>query len=203
MKHNKKHRASEDDKKDSTRQPQKSSRSKTSHKALDKQQLAFEIEIAIYEVDKIFEGQGDKLSDAYAIDSLTSFTKVIKDETFAFYADKLKEGSDDESDLLHINMVNRINSAVEDLELEITDLELIEIVKQVLSQVKKVKSAKSSRAYLDPLTKRLKEMGVKSDFLTEADVENETISLEDIDNLDDISLDEDDELNLDDFRPTR
>ena len=203
MKQNKKRHVDEGGEKDSRRQPQKLSRSKTGHKALDKQQLAFEIEVAIYEVDKIFEGQGDKLSDAYTIDSLNSFAKVIKDETFALYSDKLKEGSDDESDLLHINMVNRLNSAIEELELELTDLELIEIVKQVLSQAKKAKSPKSARAFLDPLTKRLKEMGVKSDFLTESDVEGETISLDDLDNLDDLSLDEDDELDLDDFRPKR
>jgi hypothetical protein len=203
MKQNKKRHADEGGEKDSRRQRQKLSHSKTEHKGLDKQQLIFEIEVAIYEVDKIFEGQGDRLSDAYTIDSLNSFAKVIKDETFALYSDKLKEGSDDESDLLHINIVNRLNSAIEELELELTDLELIEIVKQVLSQAKKAKSSKSARAYLDPLTKRLKEMGVKSDFLTESDVEGETISLDDLDNLDDLSLDEDDELDLDDFRPKR
>ncbi len=200
MKQSKKHSVSAGGEKDSHRQPQKGPRSKADHKAIDKRQLSFEIEVAIYEVDKIFEGQGDKLSDSYVIDSLNSFAKVIKDETFALYADKLKEGSDDESDLLHINMVNRLNAAIEELELELTDVELIEIVKQVLAEAKKAKSPKSPRAFLNPLTKRLKEMGVKSDFLTETDVEGETISLEDIDNLDDLSLD-DDELDLDDFRP--
>jgi hypothetical protein len=201
MKQSKKRHTHLGSEKGSHRQSQKISRSKSEHKTLDKQQLAFEIEVAIYEVDKIFEGQGDKLNDAYAIDSLTTFAKVIKDETFALYADKLKEGSDDESDLLHINMVNRLNSAIEDLELQVTDLELIEIAKQVLSGMKKVRSQKSPRAYLDPLAKRIKELGVKSDFLTENDVENGAISLDDIENLDDLTLDEDDEIDLDDFRP--
>ena len=201
MKQSKKQHLDEGDEKDFRRQSQKGPRSKIGHKAIDKQQLGFEIEVAIYEVDKIFEGQGDKLNDSYVIDSLGSFAKVIKDETYAFYSDKLKEGSDDESDMLHINIVNRLNTAIEELELQLTDLELIEIVKQVLAHVKKCKSTKASRAYLDPLAKRLKEMGFKSDFLTETDVDGETISLEDIDNLDDLSLDEDDELDLDDFRP--
>jgi hypothetical protein len=201
MKQGKKHHARPRGERDSHRHPQRIPRSKPNHKALDKQQLAFEIEIAIYEVDKIFEGQGDKLNDAYAVDSLNSFLKVIKDETFALYADELKEGSDDESDLLHINMVNRLSSAIEDLELEVTDLELADIVRQVLSDVKKAKSPKSPRAYLDPLAKRIKEMGVKSDFLTENDVENEAIRLDDIENPDDLTLDEDDELDLGDFRP--
>jgi hypothetical protein len=200
MKQSKKHSVNEGGEKDSHRQSPKASRPKADHKSIDKRQLSFEIEVAIYEVDKIFEGQGDKLSDSYVVDSLASFAKVIKEETFALYADKLKEGSDNESDLLHINMVNRLNSAIEELELQLTDIELIEIVKQVLAEAKKAKSTKSTRAYLDPLTKRLKEMGVKSDFLTETDVDGETISLEDIDNIDDLNLD-DDELDLDDFRP--
>jgi len=201
MKQNKKHVVHESGDKYSHRQSQKMSRSKADHKSTERRELSFEIEVAIYEVDKIFEGQGDKLSDTYIYDSLNSFAKVIKDETYALYADKLKEGSDDESDLLHINMVNRLNSAIEELELQLTDLELIEIVKQVLTSVKKMKSSKSVRAYLDPLAKRIKEMGIKSDFLTESDVENGTISLENIDNLDDLSLDEDDDLDLNDFRP--
>jgi len=200
MKHNKKQHLNEGGEKDSHRQSQKPAHSKLSHKAIDKQQLGFEIEVAIYEVDKIFEGQGDKLTDSYVTDSLKTFAKVIKDETYALYADKLKEGSDDESDLLHINMVNRLSSAIEELELEVTDPELVEIIKHVLANVKKEKSSKSSRAYLDPLAKRLKEMGFKSDFLTETDVDRETISLDDIDNLDDLSFD-DDESDLDDFRP--
>lgn len=201
MKQSKKHFVSEGGEKDFHRQSQKASRTKLDHKAIDKQQLAFEVEIAIYEVDKIFEGQGDKLSDVYVVDSLSSFAKVIKDETYALYADKLKEGSDDESDLLHINMVNRLNSTIEDLELQVTDLELIDIVKHLLANVKREKSQKSTRAYLDPLAKRLKEMGVKSDFLTETDIDGETISLNDIDNLDDLGFNEDDEPDLDDFRP--
>jgi len=200
MKQIKKQSTDEGDEKNSNRQSPKASRSKAEHKSIDKQQLSFEIEIAIYEVDKIFEGQGDKLSDSYVIDSLTSFAKVIKEETFVHYTNKLKEGSDDESDLLHINMVNRLNAAIEELALQLTDIELIEIVKQLLAEAKKAKSTKSTRAYLDPLAKRLKDMGVKSDFLTERDVDGETISLEDIDNLDDLNLD-DDELDLDDFKP--
>ena len=109
MKQSKKHSVSEGGEKDSHRQSPKNPRSKADHKSICKRQLAFEVEVAIYEVDKIFEGQGDKLSDSYVTDSLTSFAKVIKDETFALYADRLKEGSDDESDLLHINMVNRLS----------------------------------------------------------------------------------------------
>lgn len=200
MKQSRKHSVNEGGEKDSHRQSSKISRPKLDRKAIDKQQLSFEIEVAIYEVDKIFEGQGDRLNDSYVIDSLTSFARVIKEETFALYSDKLKEGSDDESDLLHINIVNRLSSAIEELELQLADIELIEIVKQVLAEAKKAKSAKSTRSYLDPLTKRLKEMGVKSNFLTETDIDGQTISLDDIDNLDDLSLD-DDEMDLDDFRP--
>jgi len=200
MKQSKKHSSKQNVEKHSTPESQKHSHSKESRKSIDKQQLAFEVEVGIYEVDKIFEGQGDKLSDDYVIDSLGSFAKLIKDSTYEQYADKLKEGSDDESDMLHINIVNRLSSAIEELELSVTDPELIEIVKQVLSQVKKAKSPKSKRGYLDPLAKRLKEMGFKSDFLTETDVDGETIRLEDIDNLDNLTLDDDD-LDLDDFRP--
>ena len=176
-------------------------REKERHGGVDKRQLGFEIEVGIYEVDKIFEGQGDKLKDDYVIDSLTSFVKVIKDNTFALYAEKLKEGSDDESDMMHINIVNRVSAACEELELQVSDGELIDLVKQVLAQVKKASSPKSTRAYLDPLTKRLKEMGFKSEFLTETDVDGETIRLEDIENIDDLGLDEDDDLDLDTFRP--
>ncbi|HUI29489.1 MAG TPA: hypothetical protein VLX91_04665 [Candidatus Acidoferrales bacterium] len=197
MKQSKKHSDGGVGGKNSQRQPQKISRSKTSHKDIDMQQLGFEVEVAVYEVDKIFEGQGDKLSDQYVVDSLGSFVKVIKDESYASYSEKLKEGSDDESDLLHINIVNRLSAAIEELELQVTDLELIDVVKQVLAAVKKSKSTKSSRAYLDSLAKRLKEMGIKSDFLTETDVEGETIPLDDLDNLDDLSFNDDD-LDLDD-----
>ena len=168
---------------------------------MERQQLTFEIEIGIYEVDKIFEGQGDKLNDSYVFDSLNGFAKLIKNETYALYSDKLKEGSDDESDMLHINIVNRLNAVIEEMEIQITDLELIDLVKQVLTNVKKAKSSKSPRSYLDPLAKRLKEMGFKSDFLTETDVDGNTISLDDIDNLDDLGFDDDDESDLGSFRP--
>ena len=200
MKRNKKRSVKERSGKHSAPQSQKHPRTGGNHKALDKEQLAFEIEVGIFEVDKIFEGQGDKLSDAYVTDSLHSFVKLIKDNSYEFYADKLKEGSDDESDMLHINIVNRLTALIEELELRVSDTELIDVVKQVLARAKKAKSSKSPRAYLDPLAKRLKEMGFRSDFMTEADVDGETIRLEDIDNLDDLGLD-DDELDLDDLRP--
>jgi len=170
------------------------------HSALDKQQLAFEIEVGICEVDKIFEGQGDKLSDAFIIESLDSLAKLIKETTYESYAEKLKGGSDDESDMLHINIVNRLDSIIEELEMHFTDGELLEVMHHILSQIKKQNSEKSPRAYLDPLAKRLKEMGFKSEFLTETCLDDETIRLEDIDNLEDLSLDDDD-LDLDDLRP--
>ena len=201
MKQNKKHSPKQSGERHSQHVPQKHSQEGKSHKAIDKQQLYFEIEVGIYEVDKIFEGQGDKLNDGYVVDSLTSFMKVIKEVTYALYADELKEGSDDESDMMHINIINRLSTAIDELELQVSDNDLIEIAKQVLAQVKKAKSAKSPRAYLDLLAKRVKEMGFKSEFLTETDVEDETISLEDIDNIDELGLDEDDELDLGDFRP--
>ena len=201
MKHEKKRSPKRSKEKESQQVPRKHIHEKETHKGIDKRQLSFEIEVGIYEVDKIFEGQGDKLKDSYVIDSLTSFVKVIKDNTFDVYAEKLKEGSDDESDMMHINIVNRIAAAVEELELQVSDGELIEIVKQVLAQVKKAVSAKSPRAYLDPLAKRLKELGFKSDFLTDTDVDGETVRLEDIENLDDLGLDEDDDLDADNFRP--
>lgn len=201
MKQNKKRPSKELGEKVSQPSARKHPREKGSQKGFDKQQLAFEIEVGIYEVDKIFEGQGDKLKDAYVIDSLTSFVKVIKDDTFGAYAETLKEGSDEESDMMHINIVNRIASAAEELEIEIPDAELIETVKHILAQVKKAAASKSPRAYLDPLAKRLREMGFKSDFLTDTDVDGETIRLEDIENLDDLGLDEDDDLDPDNFRP--
>ncbi len=201
MKRNKKRPVKDNSRKHSAPQPQRHPRSGGNHKAVDREQLAFEIEVGIFEVDKIFEGQGDRLNDAYVADSLQSFVKLIKDNSYALYADKLKEGSDDESDMLHINIVNRLTAIIEELELQVTDSELIEVVKQVLARAKKAKSPKSPRSYLDPLAKRLKEMGFRSDFMTEADVDGETIRLEDIDNLDDLGLDEDDELDLDDLRP--
>ncbi len=182
----------------SPRAPQKQSRGKRNQKSVDTQLLVSEIEVGIYEVDKIFEGQGDKLGDQYVLDSLNSFVKLIKEFTYASYAERLREGSDDESDMMHINIVNRLGSTIEELDMQVTDSEVCDAVKQVLARVKKSKSAKLSRAYLDPLAKRLKEMGFKSDFLTETDVDGETIRLEDIDNLEDLNLDDD--LDVDDFR---
>ena len=169
-------------------------------KQLTGSSLRSKSKIGICEVDKIFEGQGDKLSDAFVIESLDSLTKLIKETTYENYADKLKEGSDNESDMLHINIVNRLSSIVEELELQVTDDEIIEAMKQVLSQIKKAKSAKLPRSYLDPLAKRLKEMGFKSDLLAETNLDGDTIRLEDIDNLDDLGFDDDD-LDLEDFRP--
>lgn len=200
MKQKKKRPTKEVREKSSQHSVKKHTRVKGNHKGIDRQQLEFEIEIGIYEVDKIFEGQGDKLKDTYVLDSLTSFVKVIKDNTFGWYAETLREGSDEESDMMHINIVNRLSSAAEELELEFSDNELIDTVKHVLARVKKAGSSKSSRAYLDPLAKRLKELGFKSDFLTDADMDGETIRLEDIENLDDLGLDDED-LDLDNFGP--
>lgn len=199
MKQEKKHPQKKLREKNSRQPRKKHTRVAGSHKEVDKQ-LAFEIEIGVYEVDKIFEGQGDKLKDSYVVDSLTSFVKVIKDYTFGGYSETLREGSDEESDMMHINIVNRVNSAVEELELEISDAELIDTVKQVLARVKKACTAKSPRAYLDPLAKRLKEMGFRSEFLTDADIDGDTIRLEDLENLDDLSIDDDDDFDLDNFR---
>ncbi len=199
MKQDKKHPQKKLREKNSRQPRKKHTRVTGSRKETDKQ-LAFEIEIGIYEVDKIFEGQGDKLKDSFVVESLTSFVKVIKDNTFGGYSETLREGSDEESDMMHINIVNRINSAVEELDLEITDAEVIETVKQVLARVKKACSAKSPRAYLDPLARRLKEMGFRSEFLTDADMDGDTIRLEDLENLDDLNLDDDDDLDLNDFR---
>jgi len=201
MKQKKKPSSKQSEDKESRRAPEKQSRGKLNQRAVDMQQLAFEVEVGIYEVDKIFEGQGDKLGDQYVMDSLNSFMKLIKESTYEVYAEELKEGSDDESDMMHINIVNRVSSAIEELELEVDDDELIDVLKQVCALVKKAKSPKSPRAYLDPLAKRLKEMGFKSDFLTESDVDGDTIRLEDIENIDDLGLDEEDDLDLDDFRP--
>ena len=200
MKQNKKRSQKPSSTRQSPRGPQKHPSQKKNQKGADTQLIISEIEVGIYEVDKIFEGQGDKLSDQYVMDSLNSFLKLIKEMTYESYAERLKDGSDDESDMMHINVVNRLSSTMEELDLHVTDAELSEAVKVVLVQVKKAKSPRSSRAYLDPLAKRLKEMGFKSDFLTESDVDGETIRLEDIENLEDLSLDEDD-LDLDDFRP--
>jgi len=201
MKQNKKHIVKHSAEKHQS--PRKNLHEKPARKGVDKNQLTTEIEIGIYEVDKIFEGQGDKLSDAYVFDSLASLAKLIKESTYEFYAEKLKEGSDEESDMMHINIVNRLSTAAEELELHLSDSDIIELVKHVLGQVKKARTPKSPRAYLDPLANRLKEMGFKSEFLTETDVDGEMISLDDIDNLDNLNLDEDDELDLDDFRPSR
>ncbi len=200
MKQNKKRSGKQAKGKVSQGEARKHLRARVSHKEVDSSQLKFEIEVGIYEVDKIFEGQGDKLKDSYVIDSLTSFMKVIKENTFSVYADMLKEGSDDESDMMHINIVNRINTAAEELEIPVNDNELIEMVRHVLTQVRKSASPKSPRAYLDPLAKRLKEMGFKSEFLTDTDVDGETIRLEDIDNIDDLGFDDDEDLDLDSFR---
>ncbi|MCL5035255.1 MAG: hypothetical protein M1395_09165 [Bacteroidetes bacterium] len=200
MKQNKKRSQKPSSTRQSPRGPQKHPSQKKNQKGADTQLIISEIEVGIYEVDKIFEGQGDKLSDQYVMDSLNSFLKLIKEMTYESYAERLRDGSDDESDMMHINVVNRLSSTMEELDLHVTDAELSEAVKVVLVQVKKAKSPRSSRAYLDPLAKRLKEMGFKSDFLTESDVDGETIRLEDIENLEDLSLDEDD-LDLDDFRP--
>jgi hypothetical protein len=183
-------------------------RGKDERIVLDKKKFVFEIEVGICEVDKIFEGQGDKLSDIFVCESLESLTKLIKENTFENYAATLKEGSDDESDMLHINIVNRLSSLIEELELQVTDGQIIDALRHVLMQVRsgmsrsagRVKSEKSSRAYLDPLAKRLREMGLKTDFLAEADLDDRVIHLEDIDNLDDLSFDDDD-LDLDDLRP--
>ena len=199
MKQNKRRSSKPTVEKGSHHAAEKHSSKKLNQKAVDMQQLSFEVEVGIFEVDKIFEGQGDKLSDSYVADSLESFVKVIKENTYGGYSERLKEGSDDESDMLHINIVNRVSAAIEELELEVSDAEIIEVIKTVQQSVKKAKSAKSSRAYLDPLAKRLKEMGFKSDFLTEADVDGETLHLEDIDDIDDLGLDEND--GMDDFRP--
>jgi hypothetical protein len=175
-------------------------RKKEGGQVTDKKQLVLEIEVGICEVDKIFEGQGDKLSDSFVCESLQSLTKLIKENSFEHYAAKLKDGSDDESDMLHINIVNRLSSLIEELEAPISDMQIVEAIKHVLTQVKaaspvsggKGKHEKPSRAYLDPLAKRLKEMGLKSEFLTEPELEDNTIHLEDIDNLDDLNIDDED-----------
>ncbi|MGC8652384.1 MAG: hypothetical protein ACP5US_00120 [Candidatus Kryptoniota bacterium] len=168
--------------------------------SVDANRINLEIEIAIFEVDKIFEGQGDKLDDGYITESLASFIKLVEENSFVLLAEDLHEGVDDESDMLHINLVNRINSLYEELDAEIDDSFIVEALKRLLSKVKKYKSAKNSRAYLDALTKKMKEMGYKSEFYTESDTNDNTLSLDEIDDIDDLTSD-DDEFDLDDFRP--
>jgi len=192
MKQKKKHLKNKANLKKTSRKRRKSS--------VDPNQINLEIEIAIFEVDKIFEGQGDKLDDGYVTESLASFIKLVKENSFGLLAEDLHEGVDDESDMLHINLVNRISSLCEEVDAKIDDLSIVEALEKLLSQVKKYKSTKNPRSYLDSLTKKMKEMGYKSEFYTESDINDSTLSLDEIDNIDDLTSD-DDEFDFDDFRP--
>ena len=96
MKQNKKRSQKPSSTRQSPRGPQKHPSQKKNQKGADTQLIISEIEVGIYEVDKIFEGQGDKLSDQYVMDSLNSFLKLIKEMTYESYAERLRDGSDDE-----------------------------------------------------------------------------------------------------------
>jgi hypothetical protein len=110
------------------------------------------IELAIYEVDKIFENQGDLLTDKYVIDSLEELVKMIRMEKLERLLREMREEMMDDSDIIHWNILSRIDENLQIREEGYLDEDLVEAINNLIETIKLQISDDNPRAYLSFLS---------------------------------------------------
>ncbi len=132
------------------------------------------IEYAIYEVDKIFQNQGDRLTDAYLVSSLKNLISEIKAKSFGRLLEEVRSEMTEDSDIIHWNIVSRLGDHIESADLKYSDKDIISAVDSLINTIKIQISKEDPRSYLSFLSEIMRgsddfERGVQRDISSDID----------------------------------
>jgi hypothetical protein len=132
------------------------------------------IEYAIYEVDKIFQNQGDRLTDAYLVSSLKELISEIKAKSFEKLLEEVRGEMTEDSDVIHWNIVSRLGDHIESADLNYSDKDIVNAIDGLIDTIKIQMSKEDPRAYLSFLSEIMRgsddfERGVQRDIDTDID----------------------------------
>ncbi len=117
------------------------------------------IEYAIYEVDKIFENQGDRLTDDYLVSSLKDLAQAIKVKSFETLLQEVRDELIEDPDIIHWNIISRIGEHIEENELNYSNKDILNAIEGLIDTIKLQMSSQDPRAYLSFLSEIMR--GVK------------------------------------------
>ncbi len=120
------------------------------------------IEYAIYEVDKIFENQGDKLTDSYLVSSLKDLVHVIKSKSFETLLQEVRDELTEDADVIHWNIVSKIGEHIEENDLNYSSKDIINAIEGLIETIKLQMSKENPRAYLSFLSEIMRGMNIKT-----------------------------------------
>lgn len=120
------------------------------------------IEYAIYEVDKIFENQGDKLTDSYLVSSLKDLVHVIKSKSFETLLQEVRDELTEDADVIHWNIVSKIGEHIEENDLNYSSKDIINAIEGLIETIKLQMSKENPRAYLSFLSEIMRGMNMKT-----------------------------------------
>ena len=110
------------------------------------------IEYAIYEVDKIFQNQGDRLTDAYLVSSLKELVSEIKSKSFKRLLEEVRGETIEDPDIIHWNIVSRLGDHIESGDLNYSDKDIVNAIGGLIDTIKIQMSKENPRAYLSFLS---------------------------------------------------
>ena len=106
------------------------------------------VELAIYEVDRIFENQGKSLTDVQVVDSLTELVREIKTKSLSNLLKSVRDELDEKPDIIHWNILSKLDERVEEKLENYTDSEIIRAIEDLIDTIKIQLSEDNPRAYL-------------------------------------------------------
>ncbi|CUU06662.1 hypothetical protein JGI1_01584 [Candidatus Thermokryptus mobilis] len=132
------------------------------------------IEYAIYEVDKIFQNQGDRLTDAYLVSSLKGLVNEIKSKSFKRLLEEVRGEMIEDPDIIHWDIVSRLGDHIESGDLNYSDKDIIKAIDGLIDTIKIQMSKENPRAYLSFLSEIMRgaddfDKGMRSDIEPEID----------------------------------
>jgi len=131
------------------------------------------IEYAIYEVDKIFENQGDKLTDDYLVSSLKELTHLIKAKSFETLFQEMRDELVEDSDIIHWNIISRVGEHIEENELNYSDRDIVNAIEELVDTIKIQMSKHDPRAYLSFLSEIMRGVKIEGSKRSDIDIPRE------------------------------
>ncbi len=119
------------------------------------------IEYAIYEVDKIFENQGDRLTDDYLVSSLKDLAHMIKSKSFETILQEVRDELIEDVDVIHWNIISRIGEHIEENELNYSSKDVVNAIEELIETIKLQMSKENPRAYLSFLSEIMRGVEIK------------------------------------------
>lgn len=128
------------------------------------------IEYAIYEVDKIFENQGDKLTDTYLVSSLKELANLIKAKSFETLLQEMRNELVEDSDVIHWNIISKIGEHIEENELNYSDKDIMNAIEELVDTIKIQMSKHDPRAYLSFLSEIMRGVKIEGSRRSDTDI---------------------------------